>query len=73
MDPKTNGEQPAFGDSTTHAHQHGLTKREHFAAMAMQGFLSDWGEGAFNRNICASLAVAHADALLNALAAGGEG
>ena len=76
MDSKTNGEQPAFGDSTTHAHQHGLTKREHFAAMAMQGMLSDecGGQGpSWNADACAERACQFSDALLRALAAGGEG
>ena len=71
MDPKENGKAQAFLEAGPYSA--GLTKREHFAAMAMQGILSDWGAGAFDREACASLAVAHADALLRALAAGGEG
>ena len=46
--------------------QWGLTKREHFAAMAMQGFLSD---GVYNDDpaFLAKEAVSHADALLEEL------
>lgn len=73
MDPKTNGEQPAFRDSTTHAHQHGLTKREHFAAMAMQGFCAHESIAEQDASKIAKYAVEQADALLRALAAGGEG
>ena len=54
----------------------GLTKREHFAAMAMQGMLSDecGGQGpSWNADACAARACQFADALLRALAAGGEG
>ena len=78
MDSKTNGEQPAFGDSTTHAHQHGLTKREHFAAMAMQGrlaYVMDTNQFFQHGRMeeVARMSVEMADALLRALAAGGEG
>lgn len=46
----------------------GLTKREHFAAMALQGLLS-WGPDAYDGKyvMAARAAVAHADALLAAL------
>jgi hypothetical protein len=50
---------------------HGLTKREYFAAMAMQGMLSnifDLGEsGTISQDFIASHAVVQADALINAL------
>ncbi len=42
----------------------GLTKREHFAAMAMHGLLGD----GLTYEQAAAFAVAHADALLAALA-----
>ena len=38
----SNGRDSAFPDA---AENYGLTKREHFAAMAMQGLLSDAGDG----------------------------
>ncbi len=53
----------------------GLTKREHFAALALQGLLNAHGTGLYNEchsftESCqkrASMAVAYADALINAL------
>ena len=43
----------------------GLTKREHFAGLAMQGFIIQFGnDGA---SVCASLAVEYTDALLKEL------
>lgn len=38
--------EPAFPmlDPNSNYSQYGLTKREYFAAMAMQGFLSSWGK-----------------------------
>jgi hypothetical protein len=65
-----NTEQPAFPpihDPNTHAF--GLTKREYFAAMAMQGLLSLPFEGmAFEQSehgaATARKALKHADALL---------
>ena len=42
----------------------GLTKREYFAAMAMQGLMSADVEASLHQNDCAKIAVAHADALL---------
>ena len=49
----------------------GLTKREHFAAMAMQGFCAHPGR-LVSVGLTAQLAVEYADGLLRALAAGGE-
>jgi hypothetical protein len=43
----------------------GLTKREHFAAMAMQGFLANYASTHFEN--CAEHAVKQADALLEEL------
>ena len=57
----------------------GLSKREHFAAMAMQGMLAGgWGDGdarfvADWRDHMAHEAVRHADALLRALRSSKEG
>jgi len=45
----------------------GLTKREQFAAMAMQGILAKHGDDDYQREQIASYAVAHADALLKEL------
>jgi hypothetical protein len=46
----------------------GLTKREYFAAMALQGLLS-WGPDAYDCKyvVAARAAVAHADSLIAAL------
>ena len=76
MDPKENGETPASGFASSNGYAPGLTKREHFAAMAMQGMLSDecGGQGqSWNADACAERACQFSDALLRALAAGGEG
>jgi len=53
---------------------HGLTKREHFAAMAMQGICATYqpdlmGADGSDARICAKYAIEHADALLAALEA----
>ncbi len=45
----------------------GLTKREHFAAMAMQGFTSAGSSGMPPPDVLAGYAVEQADALLAAL------
>jgi hypothetical protein len=45
----------------------GLTKRELFAALAMQGMLSDEGESSWSSGSCATRAVSFADALIQAL------
>ena len=81
MNTNTNGNELAFPFVETREMQgesisFGLTKREHFAAMAMQGMLSDecGGQGpSWNADACAARACQFADALLRALAAGGEG
>ena len=44
---------------------HGLTKREHFAGLAMQALLAKYGNE--NADDCASYAVEYANALLKAL------
>jgi hypothetical protein len=45
----------------------GLTKREHIAAMAMQGFISAGGSGMPTKQEIACLAVSYTDALLDGL------
>lgn len=72
-----NGNQPAFGygfaNEQSHLEEKGLTKREYFAAMAMQGLLSICNpqEGIFpnEENIfyMKKLSVKSADALLQEL------
>ena len=58
--------EPAFArPSSSTSHQDGLTKREYFAAMAMQGFLSE-GEVSEIKTI-AVLSVQMADALIEQL------
>ena len=46
---------------------HGITKREHFAAMAMQGMIRDIREHGECSAVVAELSVCFADALLKAL------
>tara|TARA_R110000782_G_scaffold4734_1_gene16573 strand:+ start:442 stop:684 length:243 start_codon:yes stop_codon:yes gene_type:complete len=61
-------ERNGSGSVTKFRNHKGLTKREHFAAMAMQGFLSSWAEcDAVVLDDIASDAVGMADALLKAL------
>ena len=45
----------------------GLTKREHFAGLAMQGMLAGSNDWSLDVNHCASESVRQADALLAAL------
>ena len=45
----------------------GLTKREHFAAMAMQGLITLKGSGCMDKDITAIQCVRMADALLKEL------
>jgi hypothetical protein len=47
--------------------QEGLTKREYFAAMAMQGVISNSWEGLQNPLITAQYAVKYADELIDVL------
>lgn len=74
VNEKTNGDSPAFAKAAFYhpeggvdSPQKGLTKREHFAAMAMQGLLSNPKNINFERDFFASDAVYVADALINAL------
>lgn len=70
----TNSEDSANGFATNHQIIHGLTKREYFAATAMQGILS----GKVGKNVAAAdhddmcevvatLSIYYADALIAAL------
>ena len=68
-----NGDLPAmpiefngFGLYAPETHS-GLTKREYFAAMAMQGLLAKHGDDDYQCEQIASYAVAHADELLKRL------
>ena len=45
----------------------GLTKREYFAAMALQGMLASANNTLFDYETIATHSVKHADALINAL------
>lgn len=65
-----NGEQPAFAcvDSQHQYLQEGLTKREYFAAMAMQGILAGRKENLKHTNeFFAKVSIDIADALLTEL------
>jgi hypothetical protein len=61
-----NGECGAFAKYGEGAHQKGLTKREYFAGLAMQGMLSN-PETYGDREIMMQVAVENADALLKEL------
>lgn len=54
------------GDATRWNTYSGLTKREYFAAMAMQGLCSD-NQGIWSNAEIAEYSVRHADALINEL------
>jgi hypothetical protein len=61
----TNENEPMHPSETAMARYHGLTKREYFAGLAMQGLCArNDGELSHNR---AAYAVEHADDLLAAL------
>jgi len=61
-------DEPAF-PTDAKVLRRGLTKREYFAAMAMQGIARDWSNDVTNWRIekMAKCAVEYADALLAAL------
>lgn len=56
----------ADGDGNSVIQEHGLTKREHFAALAMQGLASK-NNSTHEVETCAQVAVGMADALIAAL------
>jgi len=70
-----NGEHPAFpfeveceqANTVIDLKFQGLTKREYFAAIAMQGFLSQGGYHGQGDDVTAKAAVRQADALLKEL------
>lgn len=68
-----NKNAPAFGygfttaDGNSHVNESGLTKREYFAAMAMQGLCTNPRTEYTPMNEFAELAVKYADALLTEL------
>lgn len=69
--PVMNESYPARdGDYTKHETIGGLTIREHFAGMAMQGFCANPNEAEAPPIVLARGAVAIADALIAALAEG---
>jgi hypothetical protein len=60
-----NGKQGAFASMNEFERQEGLTKREYFAAMAMQGFIACQEDGfRAHPETIAMIAVQCADALL---------
>lgn len=61
-----NSNAPAYPDNWD-AKLPGLTKREYFAAMAMQGLIASDVDGAMSHGNCAKIAVLQADALLKEL------
>lgn len=68
-----NASEPAFAmgmanESDNHM-QEGLTKREYFAAMAMQGLMTRGREGYLTVERVGEISVEQADALLKALEA----
>jgi hypothetical protein len=61
-----NSDMPAAPNTMLMDHKmQGLTKREHFAGLAMQGFISQCRND--GDKVCVTLAVRYADALLKAL------
>lgn len=66
---KENSEQSAFPYVLDwSSHEGGLTKREYFAAMAMQGLLAHERYGSYTPEDTAKYAVEQADELLKQLA-----
>lgn len=61
-----NASVPAFPVKSVMFYEHGLTKREYFASLAMQGLCAH-DMGFANRTTVADLAVEQADSLLTAL------
>jgi hypothetical protein len=64
MNIQTNGNHFAFPNNDL---PDGLTKREYFAAMAMQGLLANYSNRGMNIDIIVKQSVNAADALINAL------
>ena len=75
MSYKTNPDVPAFAAASQHGRQEGLTKREYFAAMAMQGWNANKSRQMpeykdYMR--VAEMSVNQADALIEALNGGSD-
>jgi hypothetical protein len=68
----TNPNDSAFAHWSPTGQQAGLTKREYFAAMAMQAFIPESDEEYFNYAAIAMHSVYQADALIAALNKEGE-
>lgn len=62
-DAKQNGREPAMPFSGQHIEYTGLTKREQFAGLALQGLMVGQ-RGSQDPAVNATIAVRHADALL---------
>lgn len=68
MSNKTNPQEGAFACASHGQHQSGLTKREYFAAMVMQGLLSNPAQIDTTDFLwIAKTSKGYADALINAL------
>lgn len=63
----TNGKDPAFTGPTENGFTQGLSKREYFAAMAMQAMISNPYYDDFHWDKIANSAVLQADALIEGL------
>lgn len=59
-----NGEQGAFATSADGCHQLGLTKREYFAGLAMQGMMANQNLTSTENDTIAKWSVEIADVLL---------
>lgn len=66
MNNKTEPNEPAFACASDTGHQEGLTKREYFAAMAMQGIISNPIHDQYKSTV-AEVSVKMADELIKAL------
>ena len=62
----------AFACASDNGYQQGLTKREYFASMAMQGMFSQHGFLLKDTKELSQIAVKCADSLIKALNEGGE-
>lgn len=60
----TNANDEAFGHGADNGHCPGLTKREYFAGLAMQGLLASDGKRECEEDTVASWSVQQADALI---------
>jgi hypothetical protein len=56
-----NGNQPAYSSQSDDMYYHGVSKREYFAGLALQGFVNNYHSDC---EYCAKMSVKMADALL---------